>query len=64
LNPVEIRVNRPWKTARVLHEGREVARFDAVTSRVRLPPGEYVVEIDGKAHPFPAPKGGEEWENK
>lgn len=64
LDPVEVRVNRPWKTARVLHEGKPVAQFDAVTSRVRLPPGDYVVEIDGKPHPFPAPKGGEEWENK
>ncbi|HUP98199.1 MAG TPA: VWA domain-containing protein [Usitatibacter sp.] len=64
LEPVEVRVNRPWKTARVLLEGRQVAHFDAVTSRVRLPPGEYVVEIDGKPHPFSAPRGGEEWENK
>jgi hypothetical protein len=64
LDPVEVRVNPPWKSARVLQDGRIVARFDAVTSRVRLPPGDYVVEIDGKRHPFPAPKGGEEWENK
>jgi hypothetical protein len=64
LDPVEVRVNRPWKAARVLHEGRPVAQFDAVTSRVRLPPGDYVVEIDGKPHPFPAPNGGEVWENK
>ena len=64
LDPVEVRVKRPWKTARVLLDGKPVAQFDAVTSRVRLPPGEYVVEIDGKPHPFSAPKGGEEWENK
>lgn len=64
LDPVEVRVNRPWKSARVLHEGRPVFQFDAVTSRVRLPPGDYVVEIDGKPNPFSAPKGGEEWENK
>jgi hypothetical protein len=64
LEPVEIRVNRPWKSARVLHEGKPVFQFDAVTSRVRLPPGDYVVEIDGKPHPFAARNGGEEWENK
>jgi len=64
LAPVEVRVKRPWKTARVLHEGRPVAQFDAVTSRVRLPPGEYVVEIDGKPNSFSAPKGGEEFENE
>ena len=64
LDPVEVRVNRPWKSARVLMDGRPVAQFDAVTSRVRLPPGEYVVEIDGKPFSFSAPRGGEEWENK
>jgi len=64
LAPVEVRVNRPWNTARVLRDGKPVAHFDAVTSRARLPPGEYVVEIDGKPHAFSAPKGGEEWENK
>ena len=64
LDPVEVRVNRPWKSARVLHEGKPVFQFDAVTSRARLPPGEYVVEIDGKAHAFPALQGGEEWENR
>lgn len=64
LDPVEVRVNKPWKSARVLQDGKIVARFDAVTSRVRLPPGDYVVEVDGKRHSFLAPKGGEEWENK
>jgi len=64
LEPVEVRVNPPWKSARVLKDGKIVARFDAVTSRVRLPPGDYVVEIDGRRHTFAAPKGGEEWENK
>jgi len=64
LDPVEVRVNRPWQSARVLSGGKTVAQFDAVTSRVRLPPGSYVVEIDGKQHPFEAPAGGEMFENK
>ena len=64
LDPAEVVVNRPWKSARVLREGKPVFQFDAVTSRARLPPGEYVVEIDGKPHPFSAPKGGEVFENK
>lgn len=64
LDPVEVRVNRPWQSARVLSGGKTVAQFDAVTSRVRLPPGSYVVEIDGKQHPFEAPAGGEVFENK
>lgn len=35
-----------------------------MTSRARFPPGEYVVEVDGKATPFPAPRGGEVFEHK
>jgi hypothetical protein len=62
LEPVEIVVNKPWKSARVLRDGRPVFRFDAMTSRVRLPPGDYVVEIDGTPHAFSAPKGGEVFE--
>ena len=40
----------------------EVARFDAVTRRYTLPPGDYVVEVDDKAYPVGAPKGGESFE--
>ena len=64
LDPVEVRLTAKWKSARVLLGGRPVAKFDAVTSTVRLPPGDYVVEIDGTPHPFPAPKGGEVYEHK
>jgi len=38
-------------------DGKEVARFDAVTSRAVLPPGDYIVEVDGNKIPFPAPEG-------
>jgi len=47
-----------WKAARVTtQDGKEVARFDAVTSKVALPPGDYVVEVDGNKFPFPATEG-------
>jgi hypothetical protein len=47
-----------WKTARVTtQDGTEVFRFDAVTSRAALPPGDYIVEVDGNKIPFPAPEG-------
>lgn len=64
VDPVEIRLapDLKWKSARVLHQGRPVARFDAVTHRYTLPPGDYVVEVDGKAHPVSAPQGGESFE--
>jgi hypothetical protein len=38
-------------------DGKEVARFDAVTSRAALPPGDYIVEVDGNKLPFPAAEG-------
>ena len=38
-------------------DGKEVARFDAVTSKVALPPGDYLVEVDGNKFPFPATEG-------
>lgn len=38
-------------------DGDEVARFDAVTRRIALLPGDYVVEIDGNKLPFPAKAG-------
>lgn len=48
-----------WKKrARVVTKsGVEVFRFDAVTYRATLPPGEYVVEIDDHKVPFNAPEG-------
>ena len=47
-----------WKAARVTtQDGKEVARFDAVTSKVALPPGDYLVEVDGNKFPFPATEG-------
>jgi hypothetical protein len=47
-----------WQKAHVAtQDGKEVARFDAVTSQAVLPPGDYVVEVDGKKHPFPATEG-------
>src|SRR6266545_3396286 len=47
-----------WKTARVTtQDGKEVHRFDAVTYRAALPPGDYIVEVDGIKFPFPATEG-------
>jgi hypothetical protein len=60
LSPVQVILARDlqWKQARVtMQDGKEVARFDAVTSKVGLPPGDYIVEIDGNKFPFPATEG-------
>ncbi len=60
LSPVQVILARDlqWKAARVTtQDGKEVARFDAVTSKVGLPPGDYIVEIDGTKFPFPATEG-------
>ena len=47
-----------WQVARITTpEGAEVFRFDAVTSRAALPPGDYLVEIDGNKFAFPATEG-------
>lgn len=47
-----------WKKALVkTQDGTEVFRFDAVTSRAALPPGDYIVEIDDNKLPFPATEG-------
>jgi hypothetical protein len=47
-----------WKAARITtQDGTEVFRFDAVTSRAALPPGDYIVEIDGNKLPYPATEG-------
>jgi hypothetical protein len=47
-----------WQKARVTtQDGTEVFRFDAVDWRAALPPGDYVVEVDGNKLPFPATEG-------
>ena len=47
-----------WQKARITtQDGTEVFRFDAVTSRAALPPGDYIVEVDGNKLPFPATDG-------
>lgn len=51
-----------WKSARVTtQDGTEVWRFDAVSAGWRLaaplPPGDYIVEVDGNKFPFPATEG-------
>jgi len=47
-----------WKKARVTtQDGKEVGSFNAVTSRLALPPGDYIVEVDGNKFPFPATPG-------
>jgi hypothetical protein len=38
-------------------DGTEMFRFDAVTSRATLPPGDYIVEVDGNKIPFAATEG-------
>lgn len=60
LKPVQVILARDlkWQKARVTtQEGVEVARFDAVTYQAALPPGDYVVEVDGNKFPFPATEG-------
>jgi hypothetical protein len=47
-----------WKAARVTtQDGTVVFRFDAVDWRAALPPGNYIVEVDGNKRPFPATEG-------
>lgn len=49
-----------WKSARVTTpDGTEVFKFDAVTWKAALPPGDYIVEVDGNKFPFPATQGEE-----
>jgi von Willebrand factor type A domain len=60
LKPVQITLNRDlkWQKARVMtQDGKEVFRFDAMAWQVVLPPGDYVVEVDGHKIPFPATEG-------
>jgi hypothetical protein len=46
-----------WEKARVTQDGKEVFRFDRMTSHAVLPPGDYVVEVDGRKIPFAASEG-------
>jgi hypothetical protein len=47
-----------WQAARVTtKDGTEVFRFDAVDWRAALPPGDYIVEVDGNKIPFLATEG-------
>jgi von Willebrand factor type A domain len=60
LKPARVILSRglKWQKARVTtQDGKEVFRFDAVTHQAALPPGDYVVEIDGSKLPFPATEG-------
>ena len=52
LHPVEIRLapNLKWSSARMLHDGRQIAAFDRMTWSYTFPPGDYAVEVDGKTH--------------
>jgi von Willebrand factor type A domain len=60
LKPVQVRLvpELKWEKARVVtKDGAEVFRFDRMTSRAVLPPGDYVVEVDANRIPFPAAEG-------
>jgi hypothetical protein len=47
-----------WQKARVMtQDGTEVFLFDAVDWRAALPPGDYIVEVDGNKLAFPATEG-------
>lgn len=62
LRPARVSLARDskWQAARVTtRDGAEVFRFDAVTWNAVLPPGDYVVEVDGSRFPFPATEGGQ-----
>jgi hypothetical protein len=49
-----------WQRGRVVAaDGKLVESFDAVTWRIAMPPGSYVVEIDGNKIPFEASEGQE-----
>jgi hypothetical protein len=60
LKPVQVMLARDlkWEKARVItRDGNEVFRFDRMTWQTVLPPGDYVVEVDGRTIPFPATEG-------
>ena len=47
-----------FKKARVTtQDGKEVADFHAMRTVAALPPGDYIVEVDGNKLPFPATEG-------
>ena len=47
-----------FREARVTaQDGKEVADFHAMRTRAALPPGDYIVEVDGNKFPFPATEG-------
>jgi hypothetical protein len=47
-----------WKKARVTtQDGKEVADFNVMRTVAALPPGDYIVEVDGNKLPFPATEG-------
>jgi hypothetical protein len=49
-----------YQRARVVtSDGQAVESFDAVTSRIGVPPGSYVIEVDGRKIPFEASEGSE-----
>ena len=63
LEPVIVRSERGLgynDTVKVLLDGKEVASLNFAAKSATLPPGEYVVVVNGKETPFPATKGGEE----
>ena len=60
LKPAAVILNSEleWQEARVTTTGgEEVFRFDAVTWKAALPPGDYIVEVDGNKFPFLATEG-------
>jgi hypothetical protein len=47
-----------WKKAQVTtQDGKQVADFHAMRTQAALPPGDYLVEVDGNKFPFPATEG-------
>jgi hypothetical protein len=47
-----------WERAQVTtQDGTQVFRFDLADRRAALPPGDYIVEVDGNKLPFPATEG-------
>lgn len=47
-----------WKKAQVTtQDGKQVADFHAMRTQAALPPGDYIVEVDGNKFPFAATEG-------
>ena len=40
-----------------MQDGKQVADFHAMRTQAALPPGDYIVEVDGNKFPFPATEG-------